>query len=98
MTNSPKRRPRARKDLLDIWLYIAIDNETAANALLKRIEHTMQMLVFNPESGRRRPELAPDLRSFPVGNYVVFYSLTAGCLEIVRVLNARQDVLPDDMR
>ena len=98
MPNSPKRRPRARKDLLEIWLYIAIDNETAANALLKRIEHAMQMLVLNPESGRRRSDLAPDLRSFPVGNYVVFYSLRAGHLEIVRILHSRQDVLPEDLR
>ena len=98
MPNSPKRRPRARKDLLDIWLYIAIDNETAANALLKRIEHALQMLALNPESGRRRPDLSPDLRSFPVGNYVVFYSLAAAGLEIVRVLHARQDILPDDFR
>ncbi|MDB5654785.1 MAG: Plasmid stabilization system protein [Tardiphaga sp.] len=98
MSNSPTRRPRARKDLLEIWLYIATDNETAANALLKRIEHAIQMLLLNPESGRRRPDLAPDLRSFPVGNYVVFYSRTAGHLEIIRVLHTRQDILPDDLR
>ncbi len=98
MPNRAIRRPRARKDLLDIWLYIAIDNETAANVLLKRIEHAMQILALNPESGRRRPDLAPDLRSFPVGNYVVFYLPNADGVEIVRVLHARQDVLPDDFQ
>jgi len=59
------RRPQARLDLIDIWNYIADDNEAAADRLLDRIEQ--------PKAGRERAELAPGLRSFPVGNYLLFY-------------------------
>jgi toxin ParE1/3/4 len=97
MANSQTRRPQAREDLLDIWQYIADDNETAATALLRRIDRAIQMLADNPQAGRERPELAPDLRSFPVGNYVIFYMPGSHGIEVVRVLNARQDISAEDM-
>ena len=46
---------------------------------------------------RARPELGPSLRSFPVGNYVVFYVPLPDGIEIVRVMNGRQDIGADDM-
>jgi toxin ParE1/3/4 len=55
------------------------------------------MLVDNPQAGRDRPELAPNLRSFPVGNYLIFYCPTHNGIEVVRVLNARQDISAEDM-
>jgi toxin ParE1/3/4 len=37
------------------------------------------MLVQNPLAGRERPDLGPNLRSFAVHNYIVFYiSQSAG--------------------
>jgi toxin ParE1/3/4 len=41
--------------------------------------------------GRSRPELAPNLRSFPVGQYVIFYLPLAKGVEIVRVLHGARD-------
>ena len=67
------RRPQARLDLIDIWNYIADDNEAAADPMLDRIEGVPQMLREQPKAGRERLELAPRLRGFPVGNYLVFY-------------------------
>ena len=55
------------------------------------------MLVENPLAGRERPELRKNLRSFPVGNYVVFYSPVSDGIEVVRVMNGRQDIDADDM-
>jgi plasmid stabilization system protein ParE len=60
-------RPQAREDLLKIWHYIAADNETAATALLRRIDRATQMMADNPPAGRDRSELAPDPRSFHIG-------------------------------
>jgi toxin ParE1/3/4 len=97
MPNSQTRRPQAREDLLDIWHYIADDNETAATAFLRRIDRAIQMLADNPQAGRDRSELAPDLRSFPVGNYVIFYSPASHGIDVVRVLNVRQDISAEDM-
>jgi toxin ParE1/3/4 len=96
MPNSQTRRPQAREDLLDIWQYIVDDNETAATAFLRRIDRAIQM-ADNPQAGRERPELAANLRSFPVGNYVIFYMPGSHGIEVVRVLNARQDISAEDM-
>jgi toxin ParE1/3/4 len=41
--------------------------------------------------------LALKLRSFPVGNYVVFYVPVSDGIEVVRVMNGRQDIAADDM-
>ncbi len=42
--------------------------------------------------GRSRPELGPDLRSFPVGNYMIFYQPLDEGIEIVRIISAARDV------
>ena len=42
--------------------------------------------------GRARPELAADLRSFPVGNYIIFYRPIEDGVEIVRVLSGARDI------
>lgn len=70
---SIRRRPLARQDLIEIWTYVAADNEAAADGVLDRIDGVLAMLADNPQAGRQRPELAPALRSFPVGSYVLFY-------------------------
>jgi len=92
------RRPRAEDDLLEIWLYIASDNEAAAEQLLQRIEHALQTLAENPQAGRARSELAANLRSFPVGNYIIYYQPIADDIEIIRVLSGYLDIQSEDMR
>jgi toxin ParE1/3/4 len=42
--------------------------------------------------GRNRPELALALRSFPVGNYIIFYRQIRNGIEVIRVLNAMRDI------
>ena len=42
--------------------------------------------------GRQRDELAPTLRSFPVGRYVIFYRSIEGGIEVARVLSAYRDL------
>ncbi len=56
------------------------------------------MLLQNPLAGRARAELGKDLRSFPVGNYIIFYLPLSDGIEVVRVLHGRQDIDADDMR
>lgn len=90
------RKPLARRDLIEIWSHIAEDNESAADQLLDRIDELLRMLRDNPKAGRMREELAHDLRSFPVGNYMMFYRPTDAGIMLVRVLSARLDIAPDD--
>ena len=91
MANKIRRSPRVRLDLIDIWTYIAQDNPDAADGLLDRLEEVMGRLSERPIMGRKRPELGEALRSFPVGNYVIFYLPNDEGVEIIRVLNRYRD-------
>ena len=92
-----RKRPQAEIDVTSIWNYIAADNPKAADALINRIERTFDMLADTPMAGRERNDLAPNLRSFPVGSYVIFYVPLSDGIEAVRVMSGRQDIDADDM-
>jgi toxin ParE1/3/4 len=85
-------RPRASSDLIEIWSYIAEDSAAHADAFIDKIHATLQVLALQPESGRRREELAPGIRSFPCGRYIVFYLPVASVIEVVRVLHSARDI------
>lgn len=48
---------RARRDVIEIWRYIADDNETAADRFIDLLTHHFRILGDNPYAGRRRDEL-----------------------------------------
>jgi toxin ParE1/3/4 len=64
--------------------------------MLDRFERTLRMLSEQPMAGRKRPELAPDLRSFPVGSYILFYLPVPNGIDLVRVLSGYMDIGPED--
>ena len=97
MANRQRKRPQAEIDIASIWNYVAADNVTAADGLIDRIERTFNMLAEQPLAGRARNDLAPQLRSFPVGSYVIFYVPLPDGVEVVRVISGRQDIDADDM-
>lgn len=84
--------PRASTDLIEIWNYIADDSIKNADAFIDKLYNTIQMLAENPGSGRLREELAPGIRSFPFGRYIIFYQETRSTTEIVRVLHGARDI------
>jgi toxin ParE1/3/4 len=84
--------PMARDDLESIWEYIAADNPSAATRVAQILMQKCQALADNPLIGRRRDELAPDLRSLPAGNYLIFYRASAEYVDILRILNAARDI------
>jgi toxin ParE1/3/4 len=83
---------RAKADLVEIWEFIAEDNDAHADAFIDVIDQKFQVLAQQPGIGRRRDELADGLRSFPVGRYVIFYLTVPGGVQIVRVLHGARDV------
>jgi toxin ParE1/3/4 len=91
-----RRRDEARDQLEDIWLYIARDKDAAADRLLDRIDAALFDLADRPMMGRARPELAPELRSFVVGSYVLFYRPQPDGILLVAVLHGSRDIGPDD--
>jgi toxin ParE1/3/4 len=83
---------RARRDLVEIWRYIANDNESAADRFIDLITQRFGLLGENPYAGRSRDELRPGYRSFPVGQYLVFYRLSESRVEIMHVLHGKRDI------
>jgi len=82
----------ARRNLTEIWSYIAVDNFEAANQLIDTVFERFESLAQMPLSGRARSEVRPGLRSTPVGNYVIFYRPLDEGIEIVRVLHGARDI------
>jgi toxin ParE1/3/4 len=86
------RTNRAESDLCEIWLYISEQSVAAADQFLETIEDKCQLLAAHPELGQSRPELAPRLRSFSVGRYVIFYRPIEDGIELVRVIYGGRDI------
>ena len=97
MANRPRKSPQAEIDLTSIWDFIADDSVRAADALIDRIEAAFDMLAQTPLVGRAREDLVPNMRSFPVRGYVIFYVPVSDGIEVVRVMNGRRDIDADDM-
>ncbi len=88
------RTPQSRADLVEIILYIRRDNRRAARRWLLTIDEKLRCLADFPGIGRARPELGRGLRSFPVGNYILFYRPTNDGIELIRVLHGARKVRP----
>jgi toxin ParE1/3/4 len=82
----------AYRDLEAIHDYIAADSAAAAARWIDRLERECQNLADMPGMGRRREELAPGLRGFPVGTYVIFYREVEDGIQILRVVHGARDI------
>lgn len=82
-----RRTARAEDDLVDIWFYVAADNPDAADRLLEEIDRKCVLLAGNPLLCRARPDIAPEFRYFPVGNYLILYRALSDGVEVVRVVH-----------
>jgi len=86
------RSRAAARDLGQIWDYIAEDDPDAADRVLSRIEDRARIDADFPQSGSLRSELGGGVRSFAVGNYLVFYRAIPDGIRLLRVLNASRDI------
>lgn len=84
----------AKSDLSDIWFYIALDNPNAAKKFIASLLEKMNLLAQSPHLGRQRDDLRLCMRSFPAGNYIIFYQQIKIGIEVVRVLSAFRDIPP----
>ena len=86
------RTKRSRSDLVEILLYIRRDNHPAARRLLNTINDKLQLLSEFPGLGQPREELGRSLRSFPIGEYLLFYRPMKDGIQLIRVLHGRRDL------
>jgi toxin ParE1/3/4 len=82
----------SRRDYEAIWDYVAERNVSAADELLRDFDAKVVMLSEHPLAGPLRSEIRPRLRSFPVGNYLLFYRPMRGGIELLRVLHGARDL------
>lgn len=82
--------PRAARDLEEIADAIANDNPAAAEKLIARLQEASELLGERPRLGMARPDIAADLRHFPVGNYLILYREVEDRVEIVRYTHERR--------
>ncbi len=86
--------PEARAELRSIWNYIFKEsgNAVAADSVVDAITERFYLLSQFPRMGRSRDDLRPGLRSFPVGQYVIIYTIEDEDVEILHVFHGRQDI------
>jgi len=82
----------SERDLDGIFDYLAAKNPAAAEKVVRGIFEKFALLCEQPEIGKQHPNLPPGIRSFPSGQYVVFYELSDETIEIRRILHGSRDV------
>lgn len=83
---------RARRDLVEIWNYIAEDNEAAADRFIDLLVTSFRLLGQNPRLGRSREDLHHGYRSFVVGQYVIIYRVAKPGVQILHVLHGNRNI------
>ena len=82
----------ANSDVEGIILHIFDLNPVAASRFLDSLEATCELLAKHQLIGHARPELGEGLRSFPIGNYLIFYIPVADGIDIARVIYGGRDL------
>ena len=86
--------PRAKADLEELALYVFVETGSLeiANRLVDSITERFVLLGRHPSAGRRRDDLRPGIRSFPVGNYLVLYRIEDNDAVVQRVVRGSRDL------
>jgi len=89
------RTRESRLDYDEIWDYVAAHDPVAADRLVDHFDATLNVLASSPGMGRKTEELAPNLRSFPIGSYLIFCRPIEDGIQLIRVLHGARDVTPE---
>ena len=83
--------PQARRDVRDIQEFVSDYSVAAAGRLMERLERGLLNLADNPLMGRERPDLAENLRSFLVEEYIIYYYPMEDGIEVARIVHGARD-------
>lgn len=86
------KSPTALDDLAEIWRYVASDNPIAADRLIDQFDAKLSLLADVPGIGRLRTTHGPDVHSFPVGKYLLFYRAVKDGIELIHVYHGARDL------
>ncbi|MEB3233017.1 MAG: type II toxin-antitoxin system RelE/ParE family toxin [Leptolyngbyaceae bacterium] len=85
--------PSAIADLEDISNYFLERNVEAGERLFQKFNKRFQSLTQFPNLGKPYPSLHPNIRGLLEQNYIVFYQVSPEAVEIVRIIDARRNIL-----
>ena len=84
--------PQAERDLETIGDYIAKDSPRKAISFVRELRAQCVKITRSPQGYRQRTEFQENLRSCAYGNYVIFFTIRADALLIVRILHGAMDI------
>lgn len=87
---------QAKEDLIDLWEYIAVHDELAADRYADHVFERATELLNHPELGRSRPEIHPGVRSLLCRNHLIFYRVRSDVIEVLRILHGSMDLPNQD--
>jgi toxin ParE1/3/4 len=83
----------AERDLDSIWRYVATDAGSIdiADQVIDSIVRHFALLARQPKAGKSREDIDSGVRSFPSGNYLIYYRESRSHLVISRILHCKRD-------
>jgi len=93
-----RKRPQVIRDLIDLATYIAENNLDQSDRFLHGAEETFKQLGLMPQLGKQCQfdnSRLQNIRQIAVKGfkkYLIFYQITAGGVEIIRVLHGSRDI------
>jgi len=86
--------PQAQADLDDIAYYVFVESGSVetADRLIESITTRFVLLGTHPRAGRRRDDLRPGMRGFPVGEHVILYRIEGSDALILRIVRGNRDI------
>jgi len=87
---------QVKEDLIDLWEYIAVHDELAADRYLDSVFERAGELCIHPEIGRPRPEVHTKVRSLLCRNHLIFYRIRTETIEVLRILHGSMDLPNQD--
>ncbi len=84
--------PSSTRDLDRLSQYFLETNIEAGERLFKLLNQKFYSLTKFPNIGKPYPHFNPNIRGLIVEKYIIFYRVTTTQVEIVRVVDGRQDL------
>jgi toxin ParE1/3/4 len=78
-------------DIDDIWSYVALQNERAADRLVRRFTKVFSRIARMPGLGEAYTGSRPGTRILTSGAYVIIYVVRHDRIQISRVLHSARD-------
>lgn len=85
---------QAREDILEIFSYWADQaGLKVADRVIERITARFRLVAEHHQAGKAVVSIAPGLRCFPVGKYLIYYRRVRRVTEILHVFHGARDQL-----